>query len=89
MNDYFDYVGAKHAKPIDNSRIEVTFQNGTIGIFDCTPYFKDPFWRSLTEPAFFSQVRVEGGTLTWPNDVDIAPEEVWADAVRGKPGPAR
>ena len=28
------------------------------------------------------KVRVDCGTLTWPGDIDIAPEEVWTDAVR-------
>ena len=82
MDNYFDYVSVKHAKPIDNNRVEVIFQNGTMGVFDCTPYLSDPFWKSLSEPAFFSQVRVEGGTLTWPNDIDIAPEEVWHQSVK-------
>ena len=82
MDNYFDYVSVKQARPIDNNQVEVIFQNGMTGVFDCTPYLKDPFWKSLSEPAFFRQVRVEGGTLTWPNDVDIAPEEVWHQSVR-------
>ena len=82
MDNYFDYVSAKLAKPIDNNRIEVTFTNGISGIFDCTPYISDPFWSRLSEPSFFMQVRVEGGTLTWPNDIDIAPEEVWHQSVK-------
>ena len=77
MDNYFDYVGAKDAKPLDDNRVEVTFQNGMSGVFDCTAYLKEPFWSSLSERAIFNQVRVEGGTLTWPNDIDIAPEEVW------------
>ncbi len=86
MRNYFDYVGARQARPIDNSRIQITFQDGTIGIFDCSPYFNDSYWRNLTDPAFFRQVRVEGGVLTWPNDIDIAPEEVWADSVKDTVG---
>ena len=77
IDNYFDYVSVDSAKPIDNHRIEVVFKNGMLGVFDCTPYFKDPFWKRLSEPGFFKQVCVEGGTLTWPNDIDIAPEEVW------------
>ena len=33
-------------------------------------------------PAFFRQVRVDCGTLCWPNDIDIDPEEVWDDCVK-------
>ena len=31
---------------------------------------------------FFRQVGLDHGVLTWPNGVDIAPEEVWQDAKR-------
>ncbi len=81
-DNYFDYVGVDRARPLDDKRIEVVYRNGMLGVFDCAPYFKDPFWKKLSEPAFFNQVRVEGGTLTWPNDIDIAPEEVWHQSVK-------
>ena len=43
---------------------------------------KEDYWRCLSEPAYFRQVKAEYGTLCWPNDIDVAPEEVWQDAVR-------
>ena len=67
------------ATPLDDRRIRVLFENGAGGVFDCAPYMKDSYWASLANPYFFSQVRVECGTLCWPNDIDIDPEEVWED----------
>lgn len=82
MSNYFDYIRPKTARPIANHRIEIVFQDGSCGVFDCTPYLKDTYWKKLSEPTFFCQVRVEGGTLTWPDDIDIAPEEVWHQSVK-------
>ena len=67
---------------MDDSRIRVSFENGMGGVFDCAPYLKDKYWASLANPAFFRQVRVDCGTLCWPNDIDIDPEEVWEDCVK-------
>ena len=75
------------ATPLDNSRIRVSFENGMGGVFDCAPYLKDKYWASLANPTFFRQVRVDCGTLCWPNDIDIDPEEVWEDCVKEKSEP--
>lgn len=70
------------ASPLDDTKIRVSFENGISGVFDCAPYLKDKYWASLSNPAFFRQVRVDCGTLCWPNDIDIDPEEVWDDCVK-------
>ena len=67
------------AMPVDDRRIRVSFENGVEGLFDCSPYMADGYWQGLSDPAFFRQVRVDCGTLCWPNDIDIDPEEVWED----------
>ncbi len=72
------------ATPLDDRRIRVSFENGMGGVFDCTPYLQDKYWASLANPAFFRQVRVDCGTLCWPNDIDIDPEEIWDDCVKEK-----
>jgi len=70
------------AKAIDDHRVFVTFEGGQTGLFDCSGYFGKPYWRKLSDPAFFKCAHVSYGTLTWPEDIDIEPEEVWEDAVR-------
>ena len=67
------------AEPMDNRLVKVSFENGAVGIFDCSPYFKDSYWSPLRDPVFFGQVKAECGTLCWPNDIDIDPEEIWED----------
>lgn len=82
MSSYFEYESVTSAKPLPNGVVAVTFRDGSQGCFDCKPYFNDDFWKPLRDETFFRQVYVEAGTLTWPNDIDIAPEEVWHNSVR-------
>lgn len=81
MDDYFKYELVSQVEPLENGRLAVVFRGGKQGIFDCKPYFTDPYWKRLADPSFFKLVHVDYGTLTWPNEIDIAPEEVWRDAV--------
>lgn len=82
MGDYFEYELVREATPLEGGRIDITFRDGKRGVFDCTPYFSESYWKRLSDPAFFKLVHVDYGTLTWPDDIDIAPEEVWRDTVR-------
>lgn len=70
------------AEAISDSHVRVSFDTGDVAIFDCSPYMKENYWSNLRRPAYFRQVKAEYGMLCWPNDIDIAPEDVWEDAVR-------
>ena len=76
------YYLAKSAKALKNGRVGVTFETGETGVLDCKPFMARPFWRKLSSSSFFRQVRVEDGILTWPENIDIAPEDVWEKSVR-------
>jgi hypothetical protein len=65
-------------------RLRLTFDDGTIGEVD----FAGREWRGVFEPLrdpdYFARVTVdaEGGTVTWPNGADMAPEPLYAEACR-------
>ncbi len=63
----------------------ITFQNGERRIFDMAPYLQYPVFQKLKNPAFFSLARVNYGTVTWPGDIDIAPETLYAFESPGSP----
>ena len=69
-------------KPLDGYRVGVVFDTGEHGVFDCTRYLEKPYWRRLKDLEFFRQVHVDYGTLVWPDDIDIGPEDVWEFAER-------
>ncbi len=67
---------------IGDHRLRLSFEDGTVG----DVAFEAHEWHGVFEPladqAFFAQVRVdpEGGTIMWPNGVDMAPEPLYAQA---------
>jgi len=62
--------------------VAVTFEDGTRGVFDFTPFIDYPCYRSLKSPGVFACVKADHGTLMWPGEIDIAPETVWSSSVR-------
>jgi hypothetical protein len=61
---------------VDDHRLLLTFEDGTIGEVDMSGWDWRGVWAPLSDPAYFRQVAVdvELGTIVWPNGADIAPE---------------
>ena len=70
------------AKALDGYKVDVEFDTGEKAVFDCSRYLSMPYWKCLNDKAFFNQVMVGYGTLVWPDEIDIGPEDVWEFAER-------
>ncbi len=58
-----------------------TFNSGERRRFDMRPYLRYPVFRRLENPGYFALARVDYGTVTWPGDIDIAPETLYERSV--------
>lgn len=69
-------------KPLDGFRLDVKFDNGEKDVLDFARHLGKPYWKQLNDPAFFRQAFVCYGTIAWPTEIDIGPEDVWEFAER-------
>jgi hypothetical protein len=63
-------------------RLRLTFDDGTVGDVDFTGREWKGVFTPLRDPRFFAKVFVDhdGGTIAWPNGVDMAPEPLYERA---------
>jgi hypothetical protein len=82
----YDVTSARHA---GEYRIELEFEDGSHGIVDLSRFLtRGGVFERFSDMAYFRSFAVDSelGTLTWPGDVDIAPESLYAEATgRGLP----
>jgi hypothetical protein len=68
---------------IGEYRLRLTFDDGTVGDVDFTGrVWNGAMFEPLRDPSFFAQVFVDhdGGTIAWPNGLDMAPETLYERA---------
>jgi hypothetical protein len=61
--------------------LRVTFADGSSGNVNLSGFVQLPragVFAALADPAVFAQVRLEYGAVTWPGDLDLAPDAMHA-----------
>ncbi|MGH2407591.1 MAG: DUF2442 domain-containing protein [Candidatus Limnocylindrales bacterium] len=69
----------RRAEPLEGRTLRLTLTDGSVVERDISDVIWGPVFERLTaDDAYFRRVRVRYGTVTWPGDVDIAPETmIW------------
>ncbi len=74
------------AEPLDGCVVRVGFEDGTAAEVDLSYLLAyGGVFKPLRDPDYFRRLRAdrEAGTIVWPNDADIAPETLYAAALKG------
>ena len=78
----YELVDITDVEVLGDQRLRLTFADGVIGDvrFDRTEW--TGVLAPLADPEFFRQVYVhpESRTITWPGELDLAPEPLYAQA---------
>jgi hypothetical protein len=64
----------------DTYRIHVVFNDGVENTVDFSAWLRGPIFQPLKDQEYFKRFFVDGGTVTWPNGADIAPETLYERA---------
>ena len=63
--------------PLGPFRVRLVLTDGSIVERDLAPLLTGPIFEAIrSTPAHFREVRVDSGTLVWPNGADLCPDVV-------------
>jgi hypothetical protein len=75
----------KTVSPRDDYKIEITFSNGEVGLFDCSHLLDFGVFQELRNISYFKQAQAQGGTVVWPHEQDICPDTLYLDSKKVVP----
>lgn len=70
----------KSVKPTDDYQLLLEFTNGELGLYDCKPLLNFGVFKELQDIAYFKQVDVLHGTVSWKNEQDICPDTLYLES---------
>ena len=68
-------------KPLGHLRLAVWFQDGLSGEVELRESHLYGVFAVLKDPEIFQQVQCEQGFVSWPGEIDLAPDAMY-DAIR-------
>ena len=71
--------------PRDDFKLELTFTNGEVGIFDCAHLLTFGVFEEFQDIRYFKRARALEGTVVWPHEQDICPDTLYEDSVKVAP----
>lgn len=73
------YPRIRSVKPRCGKTLLVTFENGDLKVYDCTPLLQMEAFRPLRDEAVFRCAHADshGYGVIWNDDIDLAESEIW------------
>lgn len=71
-------INVKSVKHLEGYRLSLTFTDGTRGVVDLAKHLDHAMFKPIRDVKAFALAYVDNGTVTWPGDLDMAPEFFYA-----------
>lgn len=68
------YFSVIKVKPLNDYKLEITFENNEIRIFDMKPFLDKGMYNELKNKVLFKTAKVSFDSVEWANGLDIDPE---------------
>ena len=73
---HWDVISVEPVAPL---ALQVHFADGTAGRVQFEPCHLTGVFAVLADPAFFIQVSAHDGFVTWPGELDLAPDTMYQE----------
>jgi hypothetical protein len=73
---YWDVKTVQLSGPLS---FTVQFEDGLTGKVQFEESHLTGVFESLKDPVAFQQISIQGGAVTWPGDLDLAPDVMYAE----------
>ncbi len=71
-------VRVQSVEPREDFIVNIHFTDGSQREINLEPYLRGPVFEPIrNDPSLFRSMRVEEGTITWPNGADIDPDVLY------------
>ncbi len=71
-------IRVQSVEPQEGFTVDIHFTDGSQREINLEPYLQGPIFEPIrNDPSFFRSMRVEGGTIAWPNGADIDPDVLY------------
>ena len=67
------YLAVKDVKTIDDYKLILTFEDGSVRIFDMKPLLRKGVFKELKDEKLFKTVKVSFDSIEWANGIDVDP----------------
>lgn len=76
MNKNPEWV-VKTVRAKEDYTLLLTFEDGSKRIYDAKPLLSKKIFEEFKDVSFFLKAKVDGCSVAWSDDVDIAPEHLY------------
>ena len=68
-------------RPLENYKLELTFDNNVAKIKDMKPHLNEGVFKRLKNKEIFDSVRINFGTISWDDDIDLCADYLYESSV--------